>query len=157
MIKKIIKSSFFLFVFQLSAQEALVASGANVIGSNGNVSYSVGQVIYTTNFSASGSISQGVQQPYEIQTIMGLDNFNVNLQFVVYPNPTSDWLAIKTSNLKYDTLRYELFDLNGRLILSDKIISENTILKLQELSTSMYLLKVLESNKEIKLFKIFKK
>lgn len=157
MIKKIIKSSFFLFVFQLSAQEALVASGANAIGSNGNVSYSVGQVIYTTNFSASGSISQGVQQPYEIQTIMGLDNFNVNLQFVVYPNPTSDWLAIKTSNLKYDTLRYELFDLNGRLILSDKIISENTILKLQELSTSMYLLKVLESNKEIKSFKIFKK
>lgn len=154
---KILKIFFFLAAFQINAQEALVSSGANATGSNGNVSYTIGQVIYTTNFSATGSISQGVQQAYEVQTVMGVDNFDINLQFVVYPNPTADWLAIDIKNYNYETLHYQLFDLNGRLVLSDKIVSDNTILKMQELSTSMYLLKVLRNNKEVKTFKIFKK
>lgn len=154
---KILKIFIFLAVFQINAQEALVSSGANATGSNGNVSYTVGQAIYTTNFSATGSMSQGVQQAYEVQTVMGIDNFDINLQFVVYPNPTADWLAIDIKNYNYETLHYQLFDLNGRLVLSDKIVSDNTILKMQELSTSMYLLKVLRNNKEVKTFKIFKK
>lgn len=154
---KILNVIFFLAAFQINAQQAVVSSGANATGSNGNVSYTVGQVIYTTNFSATGSISQGVQQAYEIQTVMGLDNFDINLEFVVYPNPTADWLAIDIKNYNYETLRYQLFDINGRLVLSDKIVSDSTILKMQELSTSMYLLKVLSNNKEVKTFKIFKK
>lgn len=154
---KILNVIFFLAAFQINAQQAVVSSGANATGSNGNVSYTVGQVIYTTNFSATGSISQGVQQAYEIQTVMGIDNFDINLQFVVYPNPTADWLAIDIKNYNYETLRYQLFDINGRLVLSDKIVSDSTILKMQELSTSMYLLKVLSNNKEVKTFKIFKK
>lgn len=154
---KTLKIFIFLATFQINAQDALVSSGSNATGSNGNVSYTVGQVIYTTNFSATGSISQGIQQAYEIQTVMGIDNFDINLQFVVYPNPTADWLAINIKNYNYETLHYQLFDLNGRLVLSDKIVSDNTILKMQELSTSMYLLKVLRNNKEVKTFKIFKK
>lgn len=154
---KILNVIFFLAAFQINAQQAVVSSGANATGSNGNVSYTVGQLIYTTNFSATGSISQGVQQAYEIQTVMGLDNFDINLEFVVYPNPTADWLAIDIKNYNYETLRYQLFDINGRLVLSDKIVSDSTILKMQELSTSMYLLKVLSNNKEVKTFKIFKK
>lgn len=155
---KILKIFIFLVAFQIKAQDALVSSGSNATGSNGNISYTVGQVVYTTGFSATtGSTSQGVQQAYEIQTVMGIDNFDINLQFVVYPNPTADWLAIDIKNYNYETLHYQLFDLNGRLILFDKIVSDNTILKLQELSTSIYLLKVLRNNKEVKTFKIFKK
>lgn len=154
---KILNVIFFLAAFQINAQQAVVSSGANASGSNGNLSYTVGQVIYTTNFSATGSISQGVQQAYEIQTVLGLDNFDINLEFVVYPNPTADWLAIDIKNYNYESLRYQLFDINGRLVLSDKIVSDNTILRMQELSTSMYLLKVLSNNKEVKTFKIFKK
>lgn len=152
-LKKIIKISFFLFVFQLNAQESIVVSGSNAVGSNGNISYTVGQVIYTTNFSSTGSSAQGIQQPYEIQAL-SLDDFNFH--FVVFPNPTSDFLTLNIKNYEYDSLRYEFYDLNGRLILSNNIISENTILKMQDYASSIYFLKILNKNKEIKSYKIYK-
>ena len=52
--------------FRIMAQQAINASGANATGSGGSVSYSVGQVLYTTNSGSNGSSAQGVQQPYEI-------------------------------------------------------------------------------------------
>lgn len=51
----------------VQAQVNMTASGGNATGSLGTVSYSVGQVVYTTNIGAPGSVTQGVQQPYEIQ------------------------------------------------------------------------------------------
>jgi len=50
----------------LQAQEAIPASGGNVTGSGGTVSYSIGQVFYLMNSGATGSVLQGVQQPHEI-------------------------------------------------------------------------------------------
>ena len=146
-----------LTLSQANAQEALATTGGDGSGSNGNVSYSVGQVFYTTNTGTNGSMAQGVQQPYEIQTVLGTENFNINLQLAVYPNPTSDWLSLLIKNSVIENLNYQLFDLNGRLILNEKINSEETTINLEKYPSSIYLLKVLENNKEIKSFKVIKK
>ena len=58
-----------LATLELSAQENTVASGGKATGSGGTVSYSVGQVVYTTNAGTNGSLSQGVQQPYVVSTL----------------------------------------------------------------------------------------
>jgi hypothetical protein len=50
----------------LQAQEAIPASGGNGSGNGGSVSYSIGQVVDATYTGLSGSVAQGVQQPYEI-------------------------------------------------------------------------------------------
>ena len=50
----------------LQAQEAITASGGNASGSNGTVSYSVGQVAYTTISGVNGIVPIGVQQTYTI-------------------------------------------------------------------------------------------
>ena len=52
---------------QLQAQDAIANSGGNATGSNGTVSYTVGQVAYTSQTGASGSVAQGVQQPSDAQ------------------------------------------------------------------------------------------
>ena len=57
-----------LAVMSLSAQSALVGTGGEANGSGGSVSYSVGQIAVQSNSEGSTSISEGVQQPYEIQT-----------------------------------------------------------------------------------------
>ena len=57
----------------LNAQENTVSSGAIATGAGGNVSYSVGQAFYITSTTPSCSISQGVQQPMEIQVILGVE------------------------------------------------------------------------------------
>jgi hypothetical protein len=156
-INKILFSGLLFFGIQIYAQDAIVSSGGNSVGSNGNLSYSVGQVVYTTNFGSNASISQGVQQPFEIQTLLGVENFNIDLQLSVYPNPTANWLTLDIKNISRDNLQYQLFDLNGKLIISDSIKSQITTFQLESYPTSIYLLEILENNKKIKTYKIIKK
>lgn len=156
-IKKILFKSFLFFGIQIYAQDAIVSSGGNIIGSNGNISYTIGQVIYTTYIGNNSSMSQGVQQPFEIQTLLGSENFNIDLQLSVYPNPTANWLTLDVKNISRDNLQYQLFDLNGKLIISDAIKTQITRFQLENYPTSIYLLQILENNKKIKTYKIIKK
>ena len=156
-IKKLLIATLFLGLTQVNAQEANVSSGGNANGSNGNISYSVGQVVYTTNTGTTGSVAQGVQQPYEIQTVLGVDNFNINLQMMVYPNPTVNLLSLEVKDYDTTAMHYQLFDLNGRLILDNKIATNTTTISLEQYPSAVYLLKVIDNNKEVKTFKIIKK
>lgn len=155
--KQVLYSTLLLGALQLHAQENGVASGGNASGTNGNVSYTIGQVVYTTNTGTNGSMAQGVQQPFEIQTVLGTENFNINLQLAVYPNPTTNWLQLDVKNTDFSKLSYQLFDLNGRLINSQKITSENSTIQMEQLPAAVYFLKVVDSRKELKTFKIIKK
>jgi hypothetical protein len=155
--KKILISVALLGVLQANAQEAGVISGGNLTGINGNVSYTVGQVIYATNIGTTGFIAQGVQQSFEIQTVLGMDNFNINLQMTVYPNPTVNFLSLEVKNYNFENLQYQLFDLNGRLITDEKIVSETTTFSIEQYPSAIYLLKVINNKKELKIFKIIKK
>lgn len=76
----------------LLSQNAIPATGGNASGSGGSVSYSVGQVTYLINTGTSGSVAQGVQQPYEISVVTGIEEASgIELEFSVYPNPASDF------------------------------------------------------------------
>lgn len=156
-IKKLLVTTLLLGLTQVNAQEAVVTSGGNASGTNGNVSYSVGQIVYTTNTGATGSVAQGVQQPFEIQMVLGAENFNINLQLAVYPNPTTNWLQLEVKNTDFTNLSYQLFDLNGRMIYNQKVTTETSTISMEQLPATVYLLKVLDNNKEIKTFKIIKK
>ena len=57
----------------LTAQEAITTSGGDASGSGGSVSYSVGQILYSTNTGANGSVAHGVQQPFEISVVIGIE------------------------------------------------------------------------------------
>ncbi len=138
------------------SQEAPVSAGGDLTGTNGNVSYSVGQEAYTTDTGTNGSVAQGVQQPYEIYTVLGSENFNINLQMTVFPNPTANVLTLQIKNYDFSMMNYQLFDLNGRLIESEKISAESTTIVIEKYPTAVYLLKVMENNKELKTFKIIK-
>jgi len=58
-IKVLISILLFCIGIDLQAQEAVSASSGNAAGSGGTVSYTIGQVAYTTNTGASGSITLG--------------------------------------------------------------------------------------------------
>lgn len=156
-IKKLLISILVISAFKVNAQETTTSSGGNATGTNGNISYTIGQTIYTTNTGTSGSVAQGVQQAFEIQTVLGVENFNINLQMAVYPNPTTNWLQLEVKNTGFEKLNYQIFDLNGKTVLKNKISTETTTISMENLSTNLYLLKVLENNKEVKTFKIIKK
>ena len=142
----------------LQAQESINSTGGNASGGGGTVSYSIGQVVYTTNTSvAYGSVAQGVQQPFEISVITAIKQAqDITLVCSVYPNPASDFLTLKVDNYDAESLSYKLFDANGKLLESKIVTGNITIISMANLLPSLYFLKVIDNQKEIKTFKIIK-
>jgi len=142
----------------LQAQESVNATGGNASGSGGSASYSVGQVVYTTNTGTNGSVAQGVQQPYEISVVTGIEQAKgINLVVTAYPNPTSDFITLNITEFNIPDLSYQMFDMNGKLLQSEKITVNQTSIVMSNLVPATYFVKVIQSKKEVKTFKIIKK
>jgi len=147
---------FLLGIVGAYAQEAVPAAGGEATGSGGTVSYSVGQVVYTTNTGSNGSVAQGVQQPYEISVTTGIEKEQINLDFSVYPNPTKDYLRLKVDEEDLSKLDFQLFDMQGKLLLDNQLTSTITVVKMVEFPKSTYFLKVRNDKNVLKTFKIIK-
>lgn len=142
----------------LHAQEAITTSGGNGSGGGGSVSYTIGQIVYTTNTGSNGTVAQGVQQPFEISVVTAVEEAkDISLDFVVYPNPATDFVILKTGSYEADNLSYQLFDIRGHLLENNKIQGIETNISMQNRLPSIYFLKVIDTNKVIKIFKIIKK
>jgi hypothetical protein len=141
----------------LQAQESVNATGSNASGSGGSVSYSVGQVVYTTNTGTSGSVAQGVQQPYEISVVTAIEEAKgINLSVSAYPNPTTDYLTLEVKDFELSNLHFQLYDMSGKLLQSEKITGNQTSIIMSNLVPAVYFVKVTQGNKEVKTFKIIK-
>lgn len=141
----------------LKSQSTNPATGGTATGSGGSVSYTVGQLVYTILTGTQYSVSQGVQQPYEISTVTAVENTEgITLECLVYPNPTGGSIKLTIKPFDYKNMRYRLYGLNGTLLQDSKIESEETEISIDNLSPSTYFLKVLRGSKEIKTFKIIK-
>ena len=67
------------------AQNATVSAGGTATGSGGTLTFTIGQIADQKVDGNGQYIIEGVQQPYEIQTV-GVDNYpNISLNAVVYP------------------------------------------------------------------------
>ena len=156
------KIFFLLFIATLcnkyiEAQTAIPASGGNATGSGGSISYTIGQIVYTTVSNSNGSVAQGVQQPFEISEITGVEEAkNITLQCFAYPNPTADYLTLNVKDYSFSTLKFQLYDINGKLLETQKVESNETTIDLKNLVPAIYFLKVTDNNRELKTFKIIK-
>ena len=138
------------------AQQVSNATGGDATGSGGTVAYSVGQVVYTTNTSISGTVSQGVQQPFEIFSI-GINETGLNISLLVFPNPTADNLTLQVSDYNSEKLSYEVFDMQGKLLKNGQIETQQTQINTGNLPSATYFIHVLnKENKKVQSFKIIK-
>ena len=140
----------------LQAQEAVTTTGGNASGSGGTVSYTIGQIDYTTNTGTGGTVTQGVQQPYEF-FILGIDDKkDISLEMSVYPNPSVAFVNLKIVNQNLENLSFQLYDVNQKLILNQKVSSTETSIPMEKLASATYFLKVSDNKKVVKTFKIIK-
>ena len=142
----------------LQAQTSVNATGGNASGIGGSASYSVGQLAYTTNTGTNGSVSEGVQQPFEISVVTGIEEAkDIFLNVSAYPNPTTDYLELKVENLQLSELSYKLYDISGKVYQNKEIGNSITKIEMQNLPQGIYFIKVIDTkNKELKTFKIIK-
>ncbi len=160
--KNKLKLSLYLLLFlglsNLQAQEVIPVTGGEAGGNSGSASYTVGQIVYTTQTGTNGhTVAEGVQQPYEISVVTGIPEArDIRLSLTVYPNPATDHLTVKVENYEIANLHFLVFNMNGELLQQVKATGKETTIPVLGLSPGSYFVKVLDNKKEIKVFKIIK-
>ena len=144
-----------------NAQQTVPASGGEASGSGGSVSYSVGQLFYNIQTGTSGSVSEGVHQPWEISVVTGiLEAKGIDLILSAFPNPATDFLILRVENYDYQNLSYQLFDVNGKLLKERRVTGSEITISMTNLAAAVYILKVIRTSpsyQEVKTFRIIKK
>ncbi|MBO7587021.1 MAG: T9SS type A sorting domain-containing protein [Bacteroidales bacterium] len=143
------------------SQSAVVPIGGTASGNEGSVTYTVGQIAVQTSANSSGSVSiaEGVQQPYEIQTV-GVDNYpQIVLNAVVYPNPTENLAQLKLNGFEIPSsgLGATLYDGNGKLLQSLTVTGELTDFQIGRYATGTYYLELRDGRQLLKTFKVIRK
>ena len=138
-------------------QENTVATGGEIHGAGGSASYSLGQVFYHTVNGDSVTAYQGVQQPYYISVISGLEEKSINLEMVAFPNPVNNVLNLSVSDYDGSELSYQLYSAQSKLIASESIDQSNTKVNMSGLAPGVYIISVVGEKKSVKTFRIIKK
>ena len=141
----------------LFAQQEILAASCDAAGSGGTVSWSVGQVAYSAWSDAAGFLTEGVQQPYEIFNITGIDEQASGLQLIVYPNPTSGKITVKKVGSNLKILNIKIYDIEGSLLRTLEVYTEEATIPMDDLPSATYILNILEKNQLVKTCKIIKK
>ena len=158
--KLILLTLFGFGLLSVRAQTTISTAGGNATSSGGTVSYTVGQVAYSTQTSTSGTITQGVQQPFEIFVATALEQAkDISLQLQVFPNPVNDYLklsVVPSATISIQSLSFQLYDVNGKLVQNNNVESNETNIMMSGFTSGTYLLKVNQGNTSFKTFKIIK-
>ena len=140
--------------------DAIITSGSNATGSSGNVAYSIGQVFYTyVGVQSVYNLAQGIQHQESVEASIKPEDIEVMPQIFIFPNPTVDFVNINMKGFETEkgNLTFNLFDLQGRVIMQNKIKQSETQISLSQLRTSIYILQIYVDKKVLKTFKIIKK
>lgn len=128
-----------------TSQESINAAGGNQNSASGSISFTIGQIEYFTITNSDYTVSQGVQQPYEI-FLVGLSPFKLDFSISVFPNPTPQFIEILVGEYTNQQLIYRIFDLQGKEIQNGNMNAESTIIDLSELSNSTYLINIFDQD-----------
>jgi hypothetical protein len=137
-----------------SLDNQVIASGGQFDnGAIGSVSATTGEPFINTLNSPNLMVTQGFQQPVFVVT--GIITIgDAELQVWVYPNPTSDYLYIRS---KEEGLKYQIVDLSGKEMATGKLSQENNAISLNQYVSSVFFVKVYSEGKNYtKTFKITK-
>ena len=148
-----------LFIVLFSStvySQSTVLSAGNTIENNGSISYSVGQIFVSPLDANTGSLYIGVQQPFEILSL-SLEDFKSEMSLVGYPNPTSGLFYLDIKNSNSFPFLLKLYDLRGRMIFTKSVKKNKAVVNISNHAKGMYILHLVDKDKNVYLHKILKK
>ena len=145
------KNTIVLFLFlvtTISAQQVVSTQGDSYSNINGSINFTIGEVIINTGTNGINDITQGFHQTN--WNILGIEDNTANYEATIYPNPVEDVLNIRTNTFRNVT--YTLYDILGKLILQDKLIGEETAIRVDQLDSGNYILTLSNNTQKLKTF-----
>lgn len=147
---------FCLAAFGLRAQNNTVSAGGKAVGSNGNVTYTLGQIVYEAKRSDAYSVTQGNQQPFEIVPLATEVVTVPESELKIYPNPTYSGFYLELPKFEKRNITYQLSDISGKIIRQGKIDLMQTFIATDDLNSGVYMLKIDNASAKYGSYKIIK-
>jgi hypothetical protein len=123
---------------QIITAGTISSFAGSVNNSTISINYSVGEVAIKTISNSSVSLTQEFLQPKLVITT-GIVEVSDNDDVLVYPNPSVDYVFIKSNDL----VKWEIFDSSGKSIL----IGDTTKIETSQLANGIYYMELLSKNK----------
>ena len=152
-----LKNNLFFYVLLskifVLGQEAVASQGASYENSSGNIAFTIGETIIKSGLNGALSITQGFHQ--SCWSFVKIEEHDPNYQALVFPNPSSEILNIRTNNFENTT--YSLYDAQKKLIMRNILSSNETLVLVNHLEQGNYFLILNNSNNILKTFHLIKK
>jgi hypothetical protein len=135
------------------AQQQVVATSGNAVqNSSGSISWTLGEPVVATLTTSNDVLNQGFQQ--SALSVMTEIHNNPVIKVSVWPNPTTEWVKISLENP--ENIRYQLYDLQGKLLASENVIDKITEIDFSSFAAGTYLIKLIQAEKELETISIIK-
>ena len=129
-------------LLELNPLETKVASSDSLQLTNNVRTYFC--TVYQNNSDAKSN-NDTIKTKFYREKSLKVDGLEKEIEFEVYPNPFENKVVIDISS-EYKEGRIELYDVNGKLIKSEKVEGNRTILEIDNCESSIYLLKICIDN-----------
>lgn len=139
-------------VFAQSVTPELVSSSG---GGNAILQWSLGEPVIITVESNDNVLTQGFHQT--LLTITSLDELTQEeIAINIYPNPVMSSFSINLNQSPKEPVSWKLFDMNGKVVMMDKMNAASGSYNVAHLSSGVYLLQMDVSDKASKSWRIVK-
>jgi len=160
MLRKILFLLAFLCVWKLDAQtlypEVMSTFGGDAQTTAVQLTWTAGEPFYTTVASNETILTQGFNQTLVVIEVVTIAPQFEEYQLAVYPNPTPNILNISMKAGLKNALILQIFDLQGRLLHTQKAQQNMERVDFSKFTNGVYLLKISDNQQVIKTFKIQK-
>lgn len=138
------------------SQQVISSGGTHAVGTNVQLSWTVGEPIIETFSVTNGILTQGFHQSKLTVTAIDPDAFN-GISLSVYPNPVVFELILDISGTGKTNLVYHLYNTEGKLLVNKITDNQSEKINMQNYSAGTYLLKVFSNEKQsLQTFKVLK-
>lgn len=138
--------------FSVSAQEVIATQGESYSNGSANIDFTIGEVMIDTGTDGTYDLTQGFHQTN--WNFLGMEDHATNYEAIIFPNPTSDVLNIRTS--KFENVTYTLYDEQGKLVMQNVLSAEQTPIQVSQLAPGSYSLTLNNETQKLKTFKLVK-
>jgi len=141
--KKFLLIGLLLFGFYIAQSQELISnSGDTFSNSSYEISWSLGEVCIDTYSNGDFILGEGFHNAnIEISRI----DENIKLNVSIYPNPTSDFITISSTDVMSE-IHLNITDMNGKVLNEAILTNREFQIDLSQFTNGVYLLNLIDKN-----------
>ena len=144
-----------LFCSMLKAQQVIATAGNQFSNVNGSISFTIGEGVANTFTDGEKTLTQGFHQTIISVSIIN-NSEETDFSMSAFPNPATESLTLKTDQGNIPGLQYLIIDQGGKILTHKEIVSNETVIPVEQFQDGIYIIKIQDNLKEFKSFKIIK-